>query len=48
MLINAGVKRIVYLGDYPDPLARQMLDQAGVELVRLAINAPDSEAEGRA
>jgi dCMP deaminase len=48
MLINAGVKRIVYLGDYPDPLAREMLDQAGVELVHLAMNAADSEGEGQA
>ncbi|MFO7946583.1 MAG: cytidine/deoxycytidylate deaminase family protein [Armatimonadota bacterium] len=34
MLINANVTRIVYEGDYPDPLARQMLGEAGVELVR--------------
>jgi dCMP deaminase len=35
MLINAGVVRVVYEGDYPDELAREMLDQAGIELVRL-------------
>jgi len=34
MLINAGVERVVYEGDYPDELAREMLDQAGIELVR--------------
>ncbi len=34
MLINAGVKRIVYEGDYADELAREMLEQAGVEVVR--------------
>ncbi len=35
MLINAGIKRIVYAEGYPDDLARQMLDQAGVELIEL-------------
>jgi len=34
MLINAGIKRIVYEADYPDELALEMLDQARVELVR--------------
>ena len=34
MLINAGVRRVVYLGEYPDELGRQLLDEAGVELVR--------------
>jgi dCMP deaminase len=34
MLINANVERIVYEGDYPDQMALQMLEEAGVELVR--------------
>lgn len=34
MLINAGVVRIVYEGPYPDELARDMLAEAGVGLVR--------------
>jgi len=33
MLINADVRRIVYEADYPDELSRQMLAEAGVELV---------------
>jgi deoxycytidylate deaminase len=33
--VNAGVRRVVFTGDYPDPLARRILDEAGVELVRL-------------
>lgn len=33
MLINANVKRIVFAGDYPDGLAREMLEEAGVVLV---------------
>ena len=34
MLINASIRRIVYDGDYPDDLARRMLDEAGIEWVR--------------
>ncbi|NLO06231.1 MAG: cytidine deaminase [candidate division WS1 bacterium] len=34
MLINADVRRIVYEAEYPDDLSRQMLEEAGVELVR--------------
>ncbi len=33
MLINADVHRIVYEDEYPDELSRQMLKEAGVELV---------------
>ncbi|MCS7041042.1 MAG: hypothetical protein NZP34_15650, partial [Caldilineales bacterium] len=32
MIINAGIRRVVYAGDYPDPLARDFLAQAGVSL----------------
>lgn len=34
MLINAGVRRIVYQAHYPDELSLEMLNEAGVELVR--------------
>jgi dCMP deaminase len=34
MLINVDVRRIVYEADYPDELSREMLAEAGVELVR--------------
>ncbi len=30
MAINAGVKRIVVLGDYPDGLAKEILNEAGI------------------
>lgn len=33
MLINAGVKRIVYRDSYPDELSASLLEEAGVELV---------------
>ncbi|HOB90378.1 MAG: cytidine/deoxycytidylate deaminase family protein [Bacillota bacterium] len=36
MLINAGIVRIVYRGDYPDSLAMEILRQAGVEVCRLS------------
>jgi len=34
MIINAGIIRVVYGGDYLDELARQFLEEAGVELER--------------
>jgi len=35
MLINSGVKRVVYLDGYCDPLTEQMLSEVKVELVRM-------------
>ncbi len=37
MIVNAGIRRIVFSGDYPDPLARQMLEQAGIALGQVAV-----------
>lgn len=34
MLINAGITRIVYEGDYPDELAVELLKEAGLPLER--------------
>jgi dCMP deaminase len=51
MLINANVRRIVFAGEYPDPLARQMLEEAGILLERWAPPAratePAPQAEGK-
>lgn len=33
-LINAGVKRVVFAGHYPDELAMKFLNAAGIELVK--------------
>ncbi|MGL4345354.1 MAG: deoxycytidylate deaminase [Cellulosilyticaceae bacterium] len=33
VLINAGVKRIIYQGEYPDKLSLELLSEAGIELV---------------
>jgi dCMP deaminase len=35
MLINVGVKKIFMAEGYPDELARAMLEEAGVELIRV-------------
>ena len=40
MLINSGVRRIVYLDGYCDSLTEQMLAEVGVELVRMEESAP--------
>ena len=43
MRINVGSGRVYMADAYPDGLARQMLDEAGVELVRIAASSPDGE-----
>jgi dCMP deaminase len=35
MLINAGIKRIIFEEPYPDELAEQMLREAKVELIKI-------------
>lgn len=34
MIINAGIKRVVFSGDYPDELSTSMLQEAGIELTK--------------
>lgn len=34
-LINAGCERIVYINEYPDWLAREIMNESGLETVRL-------------
>lgn len=36
ILLNVGIGRIVFEGDYPDPLSLELLTNAKVELVRHA------------
>jgi dCMP deaminase len=45
MLINAGVGRIVYEGEYADQLSLEMLEQAGIELVRAQADEPTNEQD---
>ena len=40
MLINAGIRRVVYAGHYPDPLSRSFLDAAAIELTHLPRQTP--------
>jgi deoxycytidylate deaminase len=35
MLINAGVTRILYLEGYADELSRRMLEEAGIDAVKV-------------
>lgn len=34
-IINSGIRRVVYEGDYPDPLAVELFGLANVELYRM-------------
>jgi dCMP deaminase len=36
MIVNAGLERVVFLGDYPDELAVAVAAEAGLRMVRLA------------
>ena len=46
MIINAGIKRVVFEDGYPDKLAQQMFDEAGVELINIKdIRNADSEPQ---
>jgi dCMP deaminase len=40
MIINAGIKTIYYLSGYADPLSQEMLEEAGVAVIRFE---PESE-----
>ena len=37
MLINAGIVKIIYEKGYDDPLADQMITEAGIEIARFAL-----------
>ena len=39
MIINAGVKRVVEAGDYPDELAAQLLGEAGIAVEHFDLSA---------
>lgn len=34
LIINAGIKKVIYKGDYPDDLSMQLLSEAGIEIVK--------------
>lgn len=35
LIINSGIVRVVYRGDYPDELSLQLLNEAGIEVMHL-------------
>ncbi len=39
MIINAGITKVVFDGDYPDEFAMELFDQAKIELIRLPADA---------
>lgn len=38
MIINAGIKRIIYKGDYPDQFSMDILDEAEIELIKFSLD----------
>ncbi len=38
MIINAGIKRVVYCGEYPDKLSEELLNEAGINLQKYTKN----------
>ena len=36
MIVNAGIVRVVFDGDYPDAFAMEVFKEAGIEVVRMA------------
>lgn len=40
-IINSGVTRVVFQGDYPDDFALEMLGQAEIEMVRFVLDSED-------
>jgi len=43
MLINAGIKRVVYAEGYADQLAREMIAETGIEIVQFANNNREAQ-----
>jgi dCMP deaminase len=35
MIINAGIRKVVFDGEYPDDFAMELFSQAGLEIIRL-------------
>lgn len=35
LMVNAGIKKVVIQGDYPDKLAKEILEQAGIPVISL-------------
>jgi dCMP deaminase len=44
MIINAGLKKIIFASGYADPMANEMLTEAGVDLIRFNRDDPEVHA----
>lgn len=36
MIVNAGIKKVIFAGEYPDELSLEIFDEAKVELVKIS------------
>lgn len=36
MLINAGIERVIFEGEYPDPFSLELFQESGTEVLRFA------------
>jgi dCMP deaminase len=45
MVINAGIERVVYAGQYPDKIARGFLEEAGLELCKFTRQGDEHEVD---
>lgn len=41
MIINAGIKKVIFDEEYPDELAEQLLEEAEIELVNIRVKSQD-------
>ena len=40
MIINAGIVRVIYEGDYPDDFSKELFKDSGIEVMRFIDNRP--------
>jgi hypothetical protein len=38
MLINSGIEKVYFLGDYPDSLALEMMQEGNISLERIQVD----------
>jgi dCMP deaminase len=48
LLINAGIRRVVYMSGYPDDLAQQLIAEAGLEVCHIEDPPDGSPSQDRA
>ncbi len=48
MIINAGIQRVIYAGDYPDEASRNFMHEAGVALIYYSEAPPEMQESDQA